>query len=241
MIKRLVLLPGMHGTGELFDEFMRMMPEPKHIEAPYYPADAIPSYDQLQAMVEFIAPASEDFVLLAESFSTPLAIQYAATNPPNLRGLILCAGFATSPLRGCRRSFVSLIAPLAFRLPLPRIAASRFLVGMDAPESLHAAVRSAIHAVRPAVLAARLRQVLATDGRLALGNVSVPILYIQAEQDRWWINGADGQSFDGVACRAGAKPGAAAVGAFEDALAAGRIGAEVHRGRRRGGDVGLNR
>jgi len=184
MIKRLVLLPGMHGTGELFDEFMRMMPEPKHIEAPYYPADAIPSYDQLQAMVEFIAPASEDFVLLAESFSTPLAIQYAATNPPNLRGLILCAGFATSPLRGCRRSFVSLIAPLAFRLPLPRIAASRFLVGMDAPESLHAAVRSAIHAVRPAVLAARLRQVLATDGRLALGNVSVPILYIQAEQDR---------------------------------------------------------
>ena len=184
MIKRLVLLPGMHGTGELFDEFMRMMPEPKHIEAPYYPADAIPSYDQLQAMVEFIAPASEDFVLLAESFSTPLAIQYAATNPPNLRGLILCAGFATSPLRGCRRSFVSLIANLAFRLPLPRIAVSRFLVGPDAPESLHRAVRAAVCSVRPAVLAARLRQVLDVDVRSALRNISVPILYIQAQEDR---------------------------------------------------------
>ena len=77
MINRLVLLPGMHGTGELFSEFMRRMPEPKHIEAPSYPTGSSPSYDQLQAMVESIVPPSEDFVLLAESFSAPLAIQYA--------------------------------------------------------------------------------------------------------------------------------------------------------------------
>jgi pimeloyl-ACP methyl ester carboxylesterase len=183
MIKRLVLLPGMHGTGELFSEFMRMMPEPMQIEASYFPTGASPSYDQLLAMVEFIAPASEDFVLLAESFSTPLAIQYAATNPPNLGGLILCAGFATSPLRGWRRSFASLIAPFAFRLPLPRKAVSRFLVGADSPESLHEAVRAAIRSVAPTVLIARLRQILAVDVRLALRDVSTPILYIQAQQD----------------------------------------------------------
>jgi hypothetical protein len=38
MIQRLVLLPGMDGTGELFCGFMNMMTEPKHIEAVYYPA-----------------------------------------------------------------------------------------------------------------------------------------------------------------------------------------------------------
>jgi len=168
MIKRLVLLPGMHGTGELFSDFMRMMSEPKQIEAPYYPTDASPSYDQLQAMVEFFFPTSEDFVLLAESYSTPLAIQYAATNPPNLKGLILCAGFATSPIRGWRKSIASLIAPLAFRLPLPKIAVSRFLVGPDAPESLHTAVHAAIRSVKPKVLAARLYQVLAVDAQPAL-------------------------------------------------------------------------
>jgi len=184
MIQRLVLLPGMHGTGELFSEFMRMIPEPKHIEAPHYPRDASPLYNQLQAMVESVAPTSENFILLAESYSTPLAIQYAATTPQNLRGLILCAGFATSPIRGWRRSFASWIAPLIFRLPLPTIAMSHFLVGPGASHSLHTAVRAAIRSVKPKVLTARLRQILAVDARIALGKVSVPILYIQAKQDR---------------------------------------------------------
>jgi pimeloyl-ACP methyl ester carboxylesterase len=184
MIRKLVLLPGMHGTGELFSEFMRMMPEAKHIEAPCYPTDASPSYDQLQSMVELVASTSEDFTLLAESFSTPLAIQFASTNPPNFKGLVLCAGFAASPLRGWRKSVVSLIAPLAFRLPLPKFVVSHFLIGPNAPESLHKAVREATRSVRPKVLATRLRQVLEVDVRSGLGNVSVPILYIQARQDR---------------------------------------------------------
>jgi len=163
---------------------MRMIPEPKHIEALHYPTDASWSYSQMLGVVEFFVPASEGFVLLAESYSTPLAIQIAATNPPNLKGLILCAGFAASPIRGWRKSLAWVIAPLVFRLPLPKIALSVFLVGMDAPESLHAAVRAAIHSVNPAVLTERLRQVLAVDARLALSRVSVPILLIQAQQDR---------------------------------------------------------
>jgi pimeloyl-ACP methyl ester carboxylesterase len=173
----------MHGTGELFSDFMRMMPEPKHIEARHYPTDASPSYNQLQTTIELFAPTSEDFVLLAESYSTPLAIQYAATNPPNLRALILCAGFATSPIRGWRRSIALFIAPIAFRIPLPKIAVPHFLVGPGAPESLLTAVRAAIREVKPRVLAARLRQVLTVDARNKLEKVSVPILYIQAQQD----------------------------------------------------------
>jgi pimeloyl-ACP methyl ester carboxylesterase len=184
MIKRLVLLPGMHGTGELFSEFMRMIPEPKHIEALCYLNDASLTYCQLLRVVEAFVPATENFVLLAESFSTPLAIQFAATNPPNLTGLVLCAGFATSPIRGWRRSFASWMVPLAFRLPLPKTAVSRFLVGRDAPESLQAAVRAAIRSVKPTVLTSRLREVLAVDARLALSKISAPILSIQPRQDR---------------------------------------------------------
>lgn len=100
MVLRLVLLPGMHGTGELYSEFMRRMPEPKHLEALYYPTDAILSYQQLLRIVQSFVPASDPYFLLAESFSTPLAIHLAATNPTNLKGLILCAGFASSPLIG---------------------------------------------------------------------------------------------------------------------------------------------
>ncbi len=184
MINRLVLLPGMHGTGELFSEFMRSMPEPEQIETVCYPADANRSYDQLLVAVQSFVPTSKPYFLLAESFSTPLAIRFAATNPPNLKGLILCAGFATSPIRGWPKSVAALIASLAFRLPLPQVAVSRYLVGKDAPQSLHDSVRTAIRAVSPTVLAARLRQVFSVDARQALSQVSVPILFIQALQDR---------------------------------------------------------
>jgi len=61
---------------------------------------------------------------------------------------------------------------------------SHFLVGPGAPQSLHTAVRAAIRSVKPKVLTVRLRQILAVDARIALGKVSVPILYIQAKQDR---------------------------------------------------------
>ena len=42
----------------------------------------------------------------------------------------------------------------------------------------------AISSVKPAVLSARLRSVLECDARAELEKIAVPILYLQAEQDR---------------------------------------------------------
>jgi len=183
-MKRLVLLPGMDGTGELFYEFMRMIPEPKHIQALHYPTGASPSYQQLLAMVQTMVPESGPYFLLAESYSTPLAIEFAATNPPNLKGLILCAGFAASPLTGPMRFLASLLAPLLFYLPIPSAASELFLIGPDAPPSLQTSVRAAISSVKPGVMAARLRAVLRCDMRQDLRKVAIPLLYIQATRDK---------------------------------------------------------
>ena len=184
MIQRIVLLPGMHGTEELFSEFMKAIPEPKHIEGVYYPTDISLSYEKLLKIIQSFVPASDPYFLLAESFSTPVAIQFAATRPFNLKGLILCAGFASSPMTGLGRIAASALAPLLFRLPVFEFAINRFLIGPNPPESLQAAVRAAISSVRPTVLTARLRAVLSCDTREALSHVAVPILYIQATKDK---------------------------------------------------------
>jgi len=149
-----------------------------------YPTERCLSYSELENFVRAVCPTSGPFMLLAESFSTPLAIQYAAANPENLVGLVLCAGFATSPVRGWRQLLGRLLAPLLFRIPLPNLAAKLWLVGPNASPSLLAAVRSAVSSVRSKVLAARLRAVLGCDVRAELGQVVVPVLYIQASQDR---------------------------------------------------------
>jgi pimeloyl-ACP methyl ester carboxylesterase len=163
---------------------MTMMPEPKHIEALHYPRDVSPTYSQLLAVVQSFVPASEPYVLLAESFSTPLAIQFAATHPENLKGLILVAGFAKSPVDGLRRSLASLLAPMIFHLPVPQVAIDHLLIGPNAPESLQQSMRVVISQIRPSVMAARLRSVVECDVRTDLSKVVVPILYIRATRDR---------------------------------------------------------
>ena len=181
---KLVLLPGMDGTGQLFKEFVDALPEALETVTVRYPTERCLSYAELEDLVRTACPISGPFVLLAESFSTPLAIKYAAANPANHEGLVLCAGFATSPVRSCRRFLASLLAPLMFHVPLPNFAAKLWLVGPGAAPSLLTAVRSAVSSVQSKVLAARLRAVLEFDVRAELGRVAVPILYIQASQDR---------------------------------------------------------
>jgi pimeloyl-ACP methyl ester carboxylesterase len=174
----------MDGTGELFADFVKALPQGFETESVRYPADACLSYPELMTFVRSAVPATEPFVLLAESFSTPLAIQFAATNPSNLKGLVLCAGFATGPVRGWTRFLCSFLSPILFHVVLPRLAASFLLVGPDASSSLHIAIRTAVSSVKPKVLSARLRSVLDCDAQAELGQITVPILYIQASHDR---------------------------------------------------------
>jgi len=183
-LPKLVLLPGMDGTGELFAQFLEALPREIETVTARYPVDACLSYFELAEIVRPLLPESDPFVILAESFSTPLAIQCAAARPANLVGLILCAGFATTPMREPMRLVLQMIAPLVFRARLSKPVAERVLIGHGAPERLFVQVREAITCVQPKVLADRLRMVLRCDARAELAKVDAPILYLQAVRDR---------------------------------------------------------
>jgi pimeloyl-[acyl-carrier protein] methyl ester esterase len=173
----------MDGTGALFTAFANDLPEDIEATIVRYPSDKTLSYSELQQLVQSVSPLAEPYVLLAESFSTPLAIARAASSGPNLKGLILCAGFANNPVRPGLRWIVPL-SPCFFALPLSKFVVRRFLVGNDASPSLLAAVRSAIASVQPRVLSNRLRSVASCDMRAELQRIAVPILCIQAGEDR---------------------------------------------------------
>ena len=82
---RLVLLPGLDGTGELFARFVGALGgiETRVIA---YPPDRAMTYAEHEAFVRDKLPADEDYFLLAESFSGPIGISIAAATPPRLRG-----------------------------------------------------------------------------------------------------------------------------------------------------------
>ena len=180
----LVLLPGPDGTGNLFAKFVSALPPSLEARIVRYPTDRPLSYADLFSFVVDAIPQSQPFVLLAESFSTPLAVRLAATNPASLKGLVICAGFIKNPLRGWVRYMTSFVQPPLFRIPPPRFVLERFLIGAQAPRELRDEVRRTLRSVAPEVMAFRVRSVMACDATREFARIRVPTLYLQAEQDR---------------------------------------------------------
>ena len=181
---KLLLLPGMDGTGDLFADFVDALPSWMMPCVVSYPCNERLTYDQLIARVRSAIPSDLLFVILAESFSTPLAVKIAALPPKGLRALVLCAGFVSPPRRGFLSSIAFILAPLLFSFRMPERVCRSFLVGRTAPERLVENVRSAVSRVSPSVLAHRFRSVLSCNSKPELSDVSVPLLYVAGTEDR---------------------------------------------------------
>lgn len=177
----ILLLPGLDGTGDLFRPFLQVLPSthPTHILR--YPTDHPLSINAQVDLLHAQLPDTNPVILIAESFSGPIALRYAAAHPANIHAIVLCASFIASPVPRCLRC---LAHPTLFRLPLPHFVIRTMLLDSTAPSSLVHDVARAIRRVSPAVLAHRLHHVLTGDCADALRACSAPILYLQADHDR---------------------------------------------------------
>ena len=109
----LVLLPGMDGTGRLFDPLLHALPPNVAVQVLRYPPDQVLDYPALVERVWQQLPLDRPFVLLGESFSGPVAVSIAARRPSALLGLVLCSSFVRNP-----RSALAPLSPLLKLLPL---------------------------------------------------------------------------------------------------------------------------
>jgi pimeloyl-ACP methyl ester carboxylesterase len=85
---RLVLLPGMDGTGELFAPLIKILPKDLLPLVVAYPPNEQWGYPELLDFIRHQLPEDEDFVVLGESFSGPLALMLASDPPAQMRALI---------------------------------------------------------------------------------------------------------------------------------------------------------
>ena len=173
----IVLLPGMDGTGDLFEPFTRCTP--RGFAPLVVPLPASGDYDALTGAVRDRLPSAGRFVLLAESFSGPLAVRLAATMRERVLAVIFCNSFVAAPRRAILR-----LLPWTLLLALPRRDAlvRRLLTGRDASPELWAAVSRAIEQTPPRVLAQRMRAVFSlTDSAAPSGT---PVLYLHGNDDR---------------------------------------------------------
>src|SRR5262249_36681451 len=88
---RLLLLPGLDGTGALFAPFL---PELDHAFKPH-----VIAYPTEEVMPQESELPREPFAIVAESFSGPIALSIVVRPPPNLLAVVLVATFVESPMR----------------------------------------------------------------------------------------------------------------------------------------------
>jgi pimeloyl-ACP methyl ester carboxylesterase len=179
---RWLLMPGLDGTGSLFEPLLACLPNGVEPQVVSYSGWKIQNYEELLQFVLPGLPEKEPFAIVAESFSGPLAFGIAShCPPPNLKAVILCATFVTCP------PIAYLLAPVrsfVFRLPLPRWVARIFLYGGNASPEVVALLYRALDATPAALMAGRLRAIPALDSNGSLEKPAVPLLYLQGSRDR---------------------------------------------------------
>jgi pimeloyl-[acyl-carrier protein] methyl ester esterase len=179
---KLVLLPGLDGTGVLFKPFLEVLPrniEPLVIN---YPTQTPLGYDELFELVRPCLPSNAPFVLVGESFGGPLALRIAATSPTGLRGVVLAGSFISCPYGWTPHWASSLVTTLPFRA-VPYTINLQSLLGMYESSAHRELSYEALSQVAPSVFAHRVREIICVDATQALRDCPVPILYLQATRD----------------------------------------------------------
>jgi pimeloyl-[acyl-carrier protein] methyl ester esterase len=180
----LLLLPGLDGTGEMFDYFLPQVPAGYEAKVVSYPRDRFVSLSGLAKIAAEAAPKDRPVVVVAESFSGPVALELARLGILDIRAFVFAASFALAPfplLCGLAR-FLPLAAIVGF--PRPRWYARLVATGFDAPDDLVTRMREVNRSVRPKVLSARIRALHGIDYTADLARLSVPCLYLASTRDR---------------------------------------------------------
>jgi len=181
-VKKLVLLPGMDGTGELFQPLVEALGGRIQTEVLDYPAHERLTYPELIARVaEQIPHDGTDFALLAESFAGPIGLTLAQRHHPGLRGLILAVTFAIPPRKQLLQLTRLLPMPWLLAQPIPCWVAGRVMMGPKPPKDRLDALCSVMKKMDPAVIASRVEEV--RDLELDPSDIEIPVMYIQATDD----------------------------------------------------------
>jgi pimeloyl-[acyl-carrier protein] methyl ester esterase len=179
---RLILLPGLDGTGILFRPLLQALPPELQPTVVAYPGRQPLGYDDLLPLAHQALPKNEPFVLLGKSFSGPIAIRLAAEHPPGLKALALCGSFITCPVKHAPRWSAPLVHGLPFRF-FPSLPKLKNRLGMYSSKQHFGLSTEALSQVAGNVIARRIQEIIRVNVEKELRECNVPILYMQGMHD----------------------------------------------------------
>ena len=175
------MLPGLDGTGELFTPLLEAMPNDIDVQIIRYPINTKLGYEELAEYVMKQLP-KEDFILVGESFSGPIAYQIARMNPINLYSVIFVATFLESPSRVLLKLSELIPRKRILSITLPKSICKIFMLGRDAGAEIIVKFQQIMKQVQPEVLDYRLHEIAKLQ--VDIKPIKVKATYIMASNDK---------------------------------------------------------
>jgi pimeloyl-ACP methyl ester carboxylesterase len=169
----------MDGTGKLFTEFLLMF-NGDYLVMPL-PHSGPQDYVSLAKVIHENLP-TEDYILLAESFSGGIVPELLKLNPKNIKGVIFVASFLSSPHKFLLS--IAKLLPIKFlaSAPFSNIAHKLLFLGQEAPKELLTKFVEVVKSIPNPVLKNRVD--VMRKQQLPITSFDIPTLYIQALSDR---------------------------------------------------------
>ena len=178
---KILLLPGMDGTGLLFKPLLPLLRNPYIVFT--FPTGSEHNYDSIYEHVKQHIP-NEEFIVVAESFSGPLAARLIAENLDNLKGVVFVATFLSKPSPFLLKIAKNLPLKWALKLPFLSIFIRHFLLSNQFSIGLF---NQALSQVSEEDLNARLRNMDNLSENVSVEKSNLPVLYLSADND-WLIS-----------------------------------------------------
>ena len=179
---RLVLMPGLDGSGELFAPLLPLIDRHFEIIVVRYPD--LDSFEDYVNHARACLPDGGPVALLAESFSSPVAIALMAEDRSRIRGAVLSAGFACSPRPLLSRAARYLPSGLVSCRPLYRLCLDLCALGGGEYPEARALSLSLMPHFDPAAMKHRAVLLQRLDVTGLLPEISLPVLCLRAGRDR---------------------------------------------------------
>jgi pimeloyl-[acyl-carrier protein] methyl ester esterase len=180
----LVFMPGLDGTGLSFEPLLPLLAKDTKYTIVRYPTDKLLSFREIVECAVAQIPVGDPPVVIAESFSGPVAVWMIASGKTEAKALVLCATCAASPHPLLWRIVRLLKLPLLIRPDMPKMF-FRIVIGDDKLITELGPLWKKVHADVPArIMAHRLSILNNMDITAELGKLRLPCLYLQATKDR---------------------------------------------------------
>lgn len=176
---KLVLLPGMDGSGRLFDNFLSFYGDDNQIIV--LPTDIPQDYPSLANYVTTLLPA-EDCIILAESFSGGIVPHLINGSNQQIKGIIFVASFLSCPNRTlieiAKRLPIKIMSKLPFSDLIQRYL---FFDNKTSPEQL-SLFNNILESIPSTILRARFNTMIGMQAPSQ--PTTIPAVYIQATRDK---------------------------------------------------------